>query len=298
MLYGPAIRDGDAVSERRRRGWATSRLGCGLALALVALDADARDARAPSLPVPAETRDRFDTVVIDPGHGGEDQGAVGASGLREKDLVLEIGQRLAALLRERGLRVVLTRESDRAVGLAERATRANASAGDLFLSLHANAAPSRSARGVETFFASLEASDAIAQSVAHRENAAFGGVAAAPAGEDGGLSALLGDLVSAEHLEESDQFARLAHERLAPLDEGGSRGVKQAPFAVLLHARMPAALIEVGFVTNAAEERALASESRQNAIARALADAVAELGRRHDARRGLQNPSVTKEDAR
>lgn len=326
MLYGPAIRAGDAMSEDVRRRRARERAeararSCARGLArrvvrarslaglLAALLAFAlpvasqatepqgsRDAVAPR--APGELRDRFDSVIIDAGHGGEDHGAVGPGGLREKDLVLGIAQRLAARLREQGLRVLLTREDDRAVGLAERAERANASGADLFLSLHANAAPSRSVRGVETYFASLEASDALAQGVALRENAAFGGVGAAPPGLDDGLAALLGDLVSAEQLEDSDLFARLAHERLSALDGGTSRGVKQAPFAVLLHVQMPAALIEVGFVTNREEERALASDARRDAIAFALADAVRELARRHDARRGFETPPETKEGTR
>ncbi|HVP28018.1 MAG TPA: N-acetylmuramoyl-L-alanine amidase [Myxococcota bacterium] len=234
-----------------------------------------------------DTMDRFDTVVIDPGHGGEDLGAVGPDGVREKDVVLGVALRLAELLRGDGLRVAMTREDDRAVALAERASEANALDADLFLSIHANAAPSPVARGIETFFPALRASDEAAGRVAERENAAFGAAAAPQTGASDPLLALLGDLVHTEHLAGSGEFARLAHARLAAIDAAPSRGVKQAPFLVLLHVQMPATLVEIGFITNQGEERSLGRPERQAQIAAVLADAVREFRRRHDARRGL-----------
>jgi len=261
--------------------------------------ADDLPARDLDLAVPA-TMDRFDTVVLDPGHGGEDHGAIGPSGVREKDVVLGVARALATLLRADGLRVVMTREDDRAVALPERAEQANALEADLFLSIHANAAESHAARGIETFFASLRASDESAGLVARRENAVFGDAAAPKAANSDPLLALLGDLVHAEHLAGSSEFARLAHARLAGIERGldaaPARGVKQAPFLVLLHVQMPATLVEIGFITNEAEEQSLVRPERQAEIAAVLADAVREFRRRHDARRGLDGSPRRSED--
>jgi N-acetylmuramoyl-L-alanine amidase len=232
--------------------------------------------------------DRFDTVVIDAGHGGEDQGARGAGGLLEKELVLDVARRLGEALRARGLRVVATRDDDRFVSLEERTSLANDAKGDLFVSIHANAARTRTPRGAETFFAALEATDAAAGEVAARENEAF--AAPGPDGRPGSdpFLALLGDLIATEHLAESSDFARLAQARLVGADGVTSRGVKQAPFVVLLGVQMPSALVEIGFITNPEDERRLASAGRRERIAASLAEAVLEFGRRYDARRGVE----------
>lgn len=279
-------------------------LAAGHALAARAGSPAAPPAGAPGGPdsdltVPA-TMDRFDTVVLDPGHGGEDFGAIGPSGIREKDVVLGVARALAVRLRADGLRVALTREDDRAVALTERAEEANALEADLFLSIHANAAESRAARGIETFFASLRASDEAAGRVAQRENAVFGDAAAPKAGASDPLLALLGDLVHAEHVAGSGEFARLAYARLSGIresaDPASARGVKQAPFLVLLHVQMPATLVEIGFITNEAEERALGQATRQAEIADVLCEAVREFRRRHDARRGLDESPHRSDD--
>jgi N-acetylmuramoyl-L-alanine amidase len=114
--------------------------------------------------------DRFDVVVLDAGHGGHDEGANGPSGLREKDLVLDVTRRLAKRLDRRGVRVILTRKDDRFLSLEERTAVANDARADLFVSIHANASPSRKPRGIETYFASLEATDDAARKTAEREN--------------------------------------------------------------------------------------------------------------------------------
>jgi N-acetylmuramoyl-L-alanine amidase len=230
--------------------------------------------------------DRFDTVVIDAGHGGEDQGARGAEGLLEKELVLDVARRLGAALRARGVRVVPTRDDDRFVPLEERTSAANDARGDLFVSIHANAARSRTPRGAETFFAALEASDAAAGEVAARENEAFAAPGSAGRLGSDPFLALLGDLIATEHLAESSDFARLAQARLTGADGIASRGVKQAPFVVLLGVQMPSALVEIGFLTNPEDERRLATAARRERIAASLAQAVLEFGRRYDARRG------------
>jgi N-acetylmuramoyl-L-alanine amidase len=237
-------------------------------------------------------QDRFDTVVIDAGHGGEDEGAQGPGGLAEKELVLDVARRLASRLRRSGLHVVLTRDSDRFVPLETRTSLANDARADLFVSIHANAARSPAPSGIETYFVSLEASDESAQLVARRENDAFGGSAALAAGQDP-LVALLGDMIATEYVLESSEFAGLAQRELARIKSVSSRGVKQAPFVVLMGVQMPASLVEIGFITNPEEERALRGGRRRDAIAEGLAKAVAAFGERFDARRGIARLSAT-----
>jgi N-acetylmuramoyl-L-alanine amidase len=237
------------------------------------------------LPLPGASQprpERFDTVVIDAGHGGENHGARGAGGLLEKDLVLDVTLRLAKRLEARGIDVVLTRRDDRFVPLEERTSIANDARGDLFISVHANASRTRKARGIETFFVSLEASDEAAQRIANLENQAFGGSQVAKIAEDP-LLGILGDLIATEHLVESQEFARLVQGRLA---SSRSRGVKQAPFVVLMGVQMPAALVEIGFLTNPADERDLRSSTERDRLAEGLAGAVGEFAERYDARRG------------
>jgi N-acetylmuramoyl-L-alanine amidase len=234
----------------------------------------------------APPAERFDTVVVDAGHGGDDHGARGRGGLLEKDLVLDVSRRLGERLRERGLRVVMTRSDDRFVPLEARTSIANDARGDLFVSVHANASTYRGARGIETFFASLEASDDAARRLAEAENLAFardGG--AAPAAADP-LVAILGDLIATEHLVESQEFARLAQRRLATAEAARSRGVKQAPFVVLMGVQMPAVLVEIGFLTNPDEERVLSREAERERLVEGLAEAVLAFRERFDARRG------------
>lgn len=231
--------------------------------------------------------DRFDVVVLDAGHGGHDEGAIGPSGLREKELVLDVTRRLARKLVLSGLHVVLTRRDDRFLSLEERTAVANDARADLFLSIHANASTSRSPRGIETYFASLDSTDEDARRVAERENKALG--ASAPTVDDSDpVAAILGDLIETEHLQASNEFAKLAEDRLAAVAGDRSRGVKQAPFVVLLGVRMPSTLVEIGFVTHPGEEKQLRAATRKDAIAEALARAIVEFGRRHDARRGIQ----------
>jgi len=258
-------------------------LRVGVVLALViGLGPGAGFVRAEGMPQP----DRFDTVVIDAGHGGDDEGARGRRGLIEKELVLDVARRLQKRLRAQGLHVVLTRETDVFVPLEARTSVANDARGDLFVSIHANSSTTSSPRGIETFFVSLESSDDSARQVAARENDAFGGETVRRQAADP-LVALLGDMIATEHLQESSEFAKLAQGELSKLDASSSRGVKQAPFVVLMGVQMPSALIEIGFLSNAAEEEALQQSKRREKIAAALQQAVEVFGQRWDARRGV-----------
>jgi len=238
------------------------------------------------VPARAASPQRFDTVVVDAGHGGEDHGARGPKGLLEKDLVLDLARRASAKLAEQGLRVVMTRDADRFVTLEERTRIANAASPDLFISIHANASSLQKVTGIETFFASPEATDESARALAESENLAFGASAASAADGDP-LRAILGDLLATEHLADAQEFARLAQRRLATVDASRSRGVKQAPFVVLMGVHSPAVLVEVGFLTNAKEESRLASRRERERLVFGLAEAVAVFRARQDARLGV-----------
>ncbi len=239
-----------------------------LALTLAVASSGAALARAPE---PAFV------AVLDPGHGGEKDGAIGPGGLREKELALQIARRVAARLKQQGGRVILTRTRDVAVALAQRAAIANAQRADLFVSIHLNAMPGAArahARGVETYFLSADASDASAKVVAARENADRLAGEPEPDRSDP-VAGILQDLADTEALSESSRLAQAVHARLVHGLGAEDRGVKQAPFYVLAGARVPAVLVEVGFVSNAAEARKLATPAYQDRIARAIADGVA-----------------------
>ena len=256
--------------------------GAWLVLAALALGAAAPAASA---------GERFDTVVIDAGHGGSDVGAKGFSGSLEKDVALAVARNLAARLRARGLHVVMTRDADVRVPLEQRTAIANDARGDLFVSIHANASPDAEIHGSETYFLALEASDSGAAGVAQRENSAF----AADADEKiDALSdpfiALLGDMISTEHLDESSAFAQRVQQELGHMAVK-SRGVKQALFVVLSGVQMPAALVEIGFVTHRGDEGVMNGTEGRKGIVDALEKAVVAFGERYDARRG-QGPTA------
>jgi N-acetylmuramoyl-L-alanine amidase len=224
------------------------------------------------------------TVVIDPGHGGENPGARGAGGTLEKDVALSIARKLRAeLVNARGLTVFLTREKDQDVGLDERTAIANNYKADLFVSIHANASRARGAKGSEVYFLSYQASDDESRWVAQNEGAAESAGGTAP-GSD--LSLILWDMAQAEHLEESSALASRIQEELAVVTGSEGRGVKQAPFRVLVGAAMPAILVEVAFISNPEEEKLLASEAYQAKIAASLARGIERFRRERSVLRG------------
>lgn len=229
------------------------------------------------------------TIVIDPGHGGKDIGAEGPGGLMEKDITLAVARKLAAALQARiNARVVLTREDDTVVSLDQRTAIANQYHADLFLSVHMNAAVVKGARGSETYFLSLEASDDIARRAAETENAS---VTAAQANPTTDLKMILWDLAQQEYLQESSRFAQDIQEEMNRATGVQNRGVKQAPFKVLVGATMPAALVEVGFITNPDEETKLKSDEFQDLMVDALVRAVQSYKADYETRIGLVQPS-------
>lgn len=232
------------------------------------------------------------TIVIDPGHGGKEVGAVGGGGLLEKDATLSICRKLAAQIEKRlKARVILTRSGDEVVSLDERTALANQYKADLFLSVHLNASLIKGARGSETYFLSLEASDELARRAAERENA-YAAAATERTASSSDLKMILWDLAQQEYLKESSRLAELVQEEMNRATGVQSRGVKQAPFKVLVGATMPAALVEVGFISNPDEESKLQSEDFQNAVATALTDAVGRYKNEYEVRMGVARPVV------
>lgn len=216
-------------------------------------------------------------VFIDPGHGGAHAGAksVCGTGVDEKDVTLGIARTLAALLEaSQQTRVALSRTTDVHVPLEQRAAKANAAGADLLLSIHANASRRARTRGVETFFVDTGAAVSLAhrhRKLVHRENR---GLEPGGRGPDSGVQRVLDSLRRTSVHAESQRFALRLQSRLKEHTLDAARGVLQAPFIVLRRARMPSALVEVGFMTNPAECRLLAKKAYQKKLARALAAAV------------------------
>jgi N-acetylmuramoyl-L-alanine amidase len=226
-------------------------------------------------------------ITIDPGHGGHDAGAMGPSGLQEKELTLDIARRVAALLQEElGVRVVLTRGKDQFVGLRERTALANRERADLFLSIHVNAAPDGAATGTETYFLSNEATDGAARRAAEYENRLIAGEAGAKGGSSDVQRSILWDLAQSDFQQESSRVAEAIQNNLDRALRRPSRGVKQAPFYVLGGAAMPAVLVEIGFISNPQEEQRLRDDGYRDRIARALVAGVASYKRSYDQRAG------------
>ncbi|HVP68278.1 MAG TPA: N-acetylmuramoyl-L-alanine amidase [Anaeromyxobacteraceae bacterium] len=228
------------------------------------------------LAVPAARPAPAYVVVLDPGHGGEKEGAVSAEGAREKDLTLQIARRLKGRLERQGARVLLTRDGDGTVALPQRAALANSEKADLFVSIHLNAMPGAAhlrARGVETYFLSADATDASASAVAARENADR--LAGEEVDRSDAVAGILADLEDAANLAESSRLAYALHDRVVRGAGAEDRGVKQAPFYVLAGARMPAVLVELGFLSHPQEGRLLRTAQYQESLARAIADGIA-----------------------
>ncbi len=206
-------------------------------------------------------------LVIDPGHGGGDVGAQGPGGRYEKDVTLALARRLrAAAVDSLSIQAYLTREGDTEVPLDERAAIANNFNADIFISLHANGSRVASAKGTEVFFLSYTAVDDEARRIAIQEGEILD--RAPTADRDVGL--ILWDMAQAAQLENSSRLASNLHVEIAEAALSRSRGVKQAPFRVLVGATMPAALVEVGYITNPEEEKLLGSEAHQSRITNAI----------------------------
>jgi N-acetylmuramoyl-L-alanine amidase len=219
-------------------------------------------------------------VVLDPGHGGIETGAVGPSGLEEKDVTLDLARRLKPLLERQGLTVVLTRDEDRVMPLDDRTAIANQNRAELFVSLHVNASKRKSAVGAETYFLSTDSTDAEARTLAALENKAYappdpaGGSTPATGTPDRGLELILWDLAQNSYLAESSRLAELVQREMNGLAGTKDRGVRQAPFRVLMGATMPAVLVEVSFISNPEEESRLKDGAAKDKIVDAISRAI------------------------
>ena len=230
-------------------------------------------------------------VVIDAGHGGKDTGAIGKKGQKEKDLTLAIARKLRTRLTVMGLEVILTRDSDVFLSLEERTRIANDKRADLFISIHVNAARNQKAHGIETYTLNLN-SDRYAMRLAARENATS-------TRSIGDLDLILADLATKANTDDSVRLARhaqgqmISHLRAKHGDAVRDLGVKQALFFVLVGAKMPAMLVETGFISHPEEARRLTTASYQDEIARSLADGVRRFIEERDAIARGDAPSAT-----
>ena len=211
------------------------------------------------------------TIVIDPGHGGKDPGAIGFSGLQEKDIVLKVAKKVADILKkESPYTVILTRDRDVFIPLEERTAIANTKEADLFVSIHANSAPNKKAKGIETYYLSL-ATTREEMRAAARENAAS-------AKQLSDLQTILQDLMKNSKIEESaklaDSVQQLMVDGLNKNYQVNNLGVKKAPFIVLIGAQMPAILTEIAFISNKDEEKRLRNDNYQYALARQIVAGV------------------------
>ena len=256
----------------------------------------ALDLLAPALTPRPQPPGRY-LVMVDPGHGGEDDGAHGRKGLVEKDVALELGVELARQLEAAGLEVRLTRDQDLFVPLWDRARMANAEHADLFISLHLNADHSRSAKGSEVFFLSPASADQATADLAAVENAGSGlpgsglpgsglpgsglpgsGLPGSglPAEQDPDqvVAGILHNLAQEAYLRDSERLAVAIQGQLNHLGGIKQRGVKQAPFVVLRGAGMPAVLVETAFISNPREEARLRDSAFRTRVAQAITRGV------------------------
>jgi len=211
---------------------------------------------------------KINRVVIDPGHGGHDQGTVGPHGLMEKDLVLDVALRLGKLIEKRmGAEVIYTRSDDTFIPLEGRTELANEKKADLFLSIHANSSPAPSVTGIETYYLNFtESKDAL--DVAARENASSQKSVFE-------LQDLIQKITLHDKVEESREFAGRIQASLQALSSRQfpaekNRGVRKAPFVVLIGANMPSVLAEIGFLSNRREEALLRKPDYRQKVAEAL----------------------------
>ena len=207
------------------------------------------------------------TIVIDPGHGGKDPGALGRGTIHEKDIVLSMAKKLREVLIARGYTVLMTRDTNRFIPLRERTKFATQHKADLFLSIHANGSESRQAHGIETYYLDVNSTDKASEQIAARENANSGYSIQE-------LESLLKGLIQESKSEDSKRLAEHVQQKLVQVTGAADRGVKHARFVVLIGAKVPSILIETGFVSNPTEGKKLATSVYQHKIATAIADGV------------------------
>ena len=211
------------------------------------------------------------TVVIDPGHGGDESGTQGAKGTLEKEITLSVARRLRTLIEARlGLKVFLTREDDRTLSLDDRSAFANNHHADVFLSIHANSAVRPALKGAEVYYLTVERAD----EEARKKSEANATTLPALGGGNRAIDLILWETAQARYLEQSATLAGYIEQSLRSKIDMSPRAVQQAPFRVLVGANMPAALVEIGYLSNAEQEGQLATAGYQDQVAQALLDAL------------------------
>ncbi|MCD6327767.1 N-acetylmuramoyl-L-alanine amidase [bacterium] len=221
----------------------------------------------------------FDVVVIDAGHGGSDTGASGPTGLLEKEVSLKLAMRIQKLLKRRlGLRVVLTRQGDISVSLEQRTATANSEKADLFISLHANGSFDRDKSGLTAHLASAEPSDAEVSKTVTAENKVISDELGNEAQDPDEYARMLWELSQNEFFREATALAGCVLEACQKNEVRVASGEpKQGPFIVLMGASMPAVLLEIGYLTNPADEQLLKQDKYLDLLADAISNAVAEI---------------------
>jgi N-acetylmuramoyl-L-alanine amidase len=250
-----------------------------LVVDISATQVDAPQTAAPPPPSPSELPPALAppiapirTVVIDPGHGGEDEGAKGASGIKEKDLTLAVARRARAVVEARlGVRVLLTRDDDRNVPLDDRTALANNNKADLFVSLHANASMRPSASGAAVFCSAFdeEAMHAASTGPAERLPTFGGGLR--------DIELVPWNLAQTRHLDQSSAFATMLQQQMRDRVPLAARSVERASLRVLESANMPAVLVELGYLSNSEQEKLLASDAFQATFVQTLYEAIVKL---------------------
>ncbi|MCP4684894.1 MAG: hypothetical protein GY867_05525 [bacterium] len=224
--------------------------------------------------------DKIDVIVVDAGHGGDDYGAIGSRGTREKDVVLNIAKKLASLIRkDKKFKVIMTRDRNKTVSLERRAEIANQAGADLFISIHANASPKKRVRGWNVFFLAPALNDS-ARSVEQLENSFFlreshqsQNPSPSDAFEDPILS-ILNEMIMTEFQAESNDFALMVDREFRRRLDTPARGVDQAGFFVLNKVFTPSVLIEAAFISNKSEENLLKSKKYQEKVAKGIYEAI------------------------
>ncbi len=231
-------------------------------------------------------------VVVDAGHGGPDGGmhggAAGGPDVVEKNITLSVAKRVGAALGQRGIDVKYTRTTDTLIALWDRGRIANDAHADLFVSIHVNAANPGwknpgGARGFETYFLA-EAKTEDARRVERMENEVVRFESGPNAQAGDALSFILTDMKQNEHLREANELAEIIQRRVGQVHPGPNRGVKQAGFAVLVKAYMPAVLVEIGYGTNPADAAYISDAARMDELAAAISDGVVEYLKRYERR--------------
>jgi N-acetylmuramoyl-L-alanine amidase len=228
-------------------------------------------AAPPPRPAGGTARGGVRTIVIDPGHGGIEVGAKGKFGALEKDVTLAISLKLKSLIEKNlAYMVELTRDKDIDVPLESRAAIANNHKAELFISVHANGSNRRNAKGSETFFLSLNATDEESRRLAYLENSPAEFEKPMDTANKDEIMMILWDMAQSAYLKESQRLAEIVQEELNTLLGTANRGIKQAPFKVLTGVACPAVLVEVAFISNPEEEKELVNERFQENVAQAI----------------------------